>query len=1143
MAITGINGEDRLVQKTFADHLEQALGWDSIYAWNEETFGPTGTLGRTDTKEAILVRDLRAALIRLNPGLPEKAIDEAIRDLTVYDVSRSMVQHNRDFYRLIRNGVPVIYRDAQGHQKSTRARVIDFDNKPGMNRFLAVRELKLTGIRTPNYNRRADLVCFVNGLPLVFIELKAVYKNIRAGFDGNLRDYMDENVIAHAFHHNAFLIVSNGHRARYGSITSDWGHFNEWKRLDEKDKGDVDAEVLLNGMLSHERLLDIVENFILFDESKPGLTRKVVARNHQLLGVNQAVASVAKQEMIKREIPLAERLTYRIVELPLERRAPKRELLLQSGDEAALVPTERPSFIPEGPIEIIERAHPELGRLGVFWHTQGSGKSYSMAFFAEKVRRKIPGNFTFLLMTDRHDLDSQIYKTFVGCGIADDQTPRASSGEGLEKTIKENHRYVFSLIHKFNKDVDPGRPYSDRDDIIVISDEAHRTQAGRLARNMRLALPNAAFIGFTGTPLFKQDQITKRIFGDYVSRYDFKRSEEDGATVKLVYENRGEKLGVARMDLNDRIAEKIEEAELDPDQAALLEKLLGKDYEVITADERLDKIAADFVEHCSARWESGKSLFVCIDKITCARMYQRIYPRWQTRAAEIRADAEARQAAALNEIDAAARSTLTDESARLSAQAAWMNETIVEIIISEAQNEVADFKKWNFDIIPHRALMKQGFESGSKERVDVESAFKNPKHPFRVALVCAMWLTGFDVECLSTLYIDKPMKAHTLMQAIARANRVYPDKDFGLIVDYNGMLSSLRAALAQYALGDDGAAGGDIVAPIEERVQSLIESIEATESHLRDLGFEAKTLTGSKGFLRIKALADAVDAVYTSDDSKRRFEILARQVFMRFKALVMEPSAYAFAERHDNMEAIYKKLTERRDTADVTELLKELHRIVNEAIRTHAPGDDQAEGLTFDLSKIDLEKLRDEFAKKVRHKATAVQDIRDIVEQKLAEMLARNASRMNYQLKYEEIVAGYNSEKDRVTIEETFRRLMELIDALDQEQKRAVEEGLSEDELAVFDLLKKENLGKAERERVKQASRDLLGSIKSRLAKLDRFWEKEQTKADVEVFILDEVFTSLPSPPFTPEEKKQVAANIYAHVWQLAVSGSYLQAA
>ena len=779
----------------------------------------------------------------------------------------------------------------------------------------------------------------------------------------------------------------------------------------------------------------------------------------------------------------------------------------------------------------------------MFWHTQGSGKSYSMAFFTEKVRRRLEGNFTFLLMTDRNDLDSQIYRTFVGCGIADDNTPRAVSGDDLQKLLKENHRYVFSLIHKFNKNVDPKQPYSERDDIIVISDEAHRTQAGRLARNMRLALPNAAFIGFTGTPLFKQDEITKRIFGDYVSRYDFKRSEEDGATVKLVYENRGEKLGVARTDLNDRIAAKIEETELDPDQAALLDKLLGQDYEVITADERLDKIAANFVEHCATRWQSGKSMLVCIDKITCARMHQLIVPRWQAKAAAVRGLADTRRAEAEMAGDEAVRTALVEEAEKLAAQAAWLDETLVAIIISEAQNEVKDFAKWGFNIIPHRARMKQGFETADGERVDVERAFKSPEHPFRVAIVCAMWLTGFDVECLSTLYIDKPMKAHSLMQAIARANRVYPGKDFGLIVDYNGVLKSLREALAQYALGDDGAGGEEIVAPIEERVQALIEAIEATEAHLRGLGFDPATLIGSTGFTRIKGLKDAVEAVYTNDDAKRRFEVLARQVFVRFKALLTEPSAFAYAERHDNIEAIFKKLTERRDTADVTELLKALHRIVNEAIRTQAPGDDHAEGLTFDLSQIDVEKLRDEFAKKMHHKATVLQDIREIIEQKLAQMLARNPSRMDYQQKYEEIVADYNREKDRVTIEETFWRLTELIVELDAEQRRAVEEGLSEEELALFDLLRKEDLGKAERERVKQASRDLLASIKERLKELDRFWEKEQTKADVKVFILDTVYASLPTPPFTPEEKAAVAAEVYTHVWQQAISGEFAMAA
>jgi len=613
--ITDINNEDRLVQATFAAHLEQALGWENVYAWNEETFGPDSLLGRADTREVVLKRDLRAAATRLNPQLPEKAVEEAVTKLTHHDFSRALPQHNQAFHKMIRDGVPVSYRDANNTLRHALARVIDFREEKN-NRFLAVRELKVTGLRSPNYNRRADLICFVNGLPLVFIELKAVYKNIRGGFEGNLKDYLDEHVIAHAFHHNAFLIVSNGHRARYGSITSEWEHFGEWKRLDERDKGSVEAEVLLNGMLDKERLLDIMENFILFDASKPGATRKVVARNHQLLGVNRAVASVFHQEELKKQFPPDRRFTYRVIEFPCVQTA-EGNMLPQVQKSESLI------------LNLPEQAHADLGKLGVFWHTQGSGKSYSMAFFAEKVRRIVPGNFTFVVMTDRNDLDSQIYRSFVGCGVADDQTPRASSGKELAQILKQNYRYVFSLIHKFNQDVNPEEPYSRRDDIIVISDEAHRTQAGKMARNMRVALPNASFIGFTGAPLFKHDNLTKRIFGDYVSCYDFKRSEEDGATVKLVYENRGEKLGLTRLDLNDRIADAIAKAELDPDQEALLEKLLGKDYEVITADDRLQKIAADFVEHAATRWESGKSMLVCVDKITCARMHKLIMPLWQ----------------------------------------------------------------------------------------------------------------------------------------------------------------------------------------------------------------------------------------------------------------------------------------------------------------------------------------------------------------------------------------------------------------------------------------------------------------------------------------------------------------------------------
>src|ERR1019366_1561816 len=370
--------------------------------------------------------------------------------------------------------------------------------------------------------------------------------------------------------------------------------------------------------------------------------------------------------------------------------------------------------------------------------------------------------------------------------------------------------------------------------------------------------------------------------------------------------------------------------------------------------------------------------------------------------------------------------------------------------------------------------------------------------------------------------------AHNLMQAIARANRVYPGKDCGLIVDYNGMLKSLREALAQYALGDEsGDDGGSIVAPIEELVAALFQAIDAAEGHLLSLGFDPVRLRGATGFARIAAHRDAVDALYTSDEAKRRFEIMARQVFIRFKALLMEPSALVYAEHHDNIETIYKKLSERRDTADVTELMKEIHRMVNEAIRAAAPGEDHAEGLSVDLSKIDFGKLRDEFASKVQRKHAAVQDIRELVEKKLAQMLASNPTRMDYYKKYQQIVADYNREKDRVTVEETFAKLLELANSLDAEQRRAAQEGLSDDELALFDLLFKQNISKSDRERLKQASRSLLASLQNLLAPMPKWIQNSSTEAEVKVFILDALWQSLPRPPFTEEETQEVADRVY----------------
>lgn len=835
--------------------------------------------------------------------------------------------------------------------------------------------------------------------------------------------------------------------------------------------------------------------------------------------------------LIHYEVPLAE------IAYAAEKPEIADKYLLPTGVHAPLALDSKEKFLP-----LVKRAHPDLGRLGVFWHTQGSGKSYSMSFFVEKVRRRVPGNFTFVLMTDRDDLDTQIFRTFVGCGVADEKSPRASSGKELESLLKENHRIVFTLIHKFNKKVDPNRPYSMRDDIIVISDEAHRTQSGKFARNMRLALPNAAFIGFTGTPLLKHDEITKRIFGNYVSRYDFKRSEEDNSTVKLIYENRGEKLGIAKLNLNDAIADKVEQADLDPDQTALLEKLLGKDYEVITADDRLLKLAKDFVEHATSRFECGKSMLVCIDKITCGRMYNLIIKLWDAKLTAVRVAITEQEKLLKAETDGEKIAALTKHLDKLVKQENWIETTRIQIIVSEGQNEVRDFQKWDVDIIPHRTLIKKGFEQANGETVSVEDAFKDPEHPFRIAIVCAMWLTGFDVECLQTLYLDKPLKAHTLMQAIARANRVYPGKDCGVIVDYNGMLKSLREALAAYALGDDDHGGdGGVVAPIEELVLALKLAIEETENHLRKNGFDPATLIGSVGFDRIQGLRDGVNALYASDEIKRRFEIMARQVFARFKPLVIEPSAYPFAERHDNIEAIYKKLQEKRDTADVTELLKELHKIVNEAIRTQGTGEDHATGLTVDLSKIDFDKLRAEFASKIKRKNSALQDIRDIIEKKLQQMLAKNPQRMDYYKKYQEIIADYNREKDRATVEETFRRLMDIAAWLDEEQKKTAAEGLQEDEKYLFDLLYKDTISKKDREKLKQASKSLLSSLRELLKPMKHWTENAQTQAEVEVFILNNLCKILPMPPFTEADTEALKQQVYDYVWQRTKAGDFFE--
>jgi len=1062
--------EDSLVQQTTAEYLERQLGWESIYAYNREDFGPDSLLGRRDDREVVLKRTLRAKLVVLNPGLPDTAYDDALLQVVATTATQTLLATNREKYALFRDGVLVIFQNEKGERLKHRLRVFDFD-EPLNNHFLCVREL---WIRGDLYRRRPDIVGFVNGLPLIFMEFKNIGKDIRSGYERNFRDYND--TIPHIFHHNALLIFGNGHKAKLGSITSRWEHFHEWKRLAEREPGVVEMETLLRGLCQKSNFMDLFENFIAFDDSS-GETKKIIARNHQFLGVNRALEAV------------------------VERR---------------------------------ERQ----GKLGVFWHTQGSGKSYSMLFFTRKVHRKLGGNFTFLILTDRDDLDTQIYKSFAGCGVVDnDRDPcRASSGQHLCDLLGQHKKYIFSLIQKFNTEVKPEESYTSRDEIIVITDEAHRTQYGMLALNMRNALPNASFLGFTGTPLFKDDELTRRVFGDYVSTYDFQRAVDDKATVPLYYDARGEKLGIALGDLNERIAGKLESLEIDDiNVAQRLEQELRRDYHIITAGKRLDQIARDFVQHYSNAWESGKAMMVCIDKITCVRMYLLIEFYWQERLRELERELPA----------------LADEQEEIQRQRkiTWMRETLMAVVVSEEQGEVEKFRKWDLDILPHRRLIKEGMELPDSmktkprfrnmQRMALDDAFKEVEHPFRVVFVCAMWLTGFDVPSLATIYLDKPLKAHTLMQAIARANRVNEGKNNGLIVDYCGILRHLRKALATFAgVGDDGHEGSggeaDPTRPDEELLADLVEAITVIRSFLVGRGASLDDIITKSGFERNAALLAAKEAVNENNESRKRFEVMCRELFKKFKASINIDGINGVRADYNAINALYKSLQEDREQADITEIIRQFHHLVDTAIEV-IPSQLSEASEPFDISKIDFERLRREFERS-RVKRTAVQNLTQAIDNKLRRLMERNPLRTNFQHHYEEIVEAYNREKDRPSIEKTFEELVRLVQELDQEESRAMREGLDEESLAIFDLLKKQELTPNESRRIKQVAIELLARLKGEKLRIDHWQEKESTRDAVRTAIEDFLWseaTGLPVESYTEEEVKGRAEEIFRHVYRV----------
>jgi len=1079
--------EDTLVQQTTAEYLETQLGWTSVYAYNSEDFGPNSLLGRSSDREVVLTRSLRTKLQELNPGLPDAAYDDAVRQVTTTLTAQSLISTNREKYDLLRDGVTATFRNDKGEVVKQRLNLIHFDD-PDKNEFLCVREL---WVRGDLYRRRADIVGFVNGIPLLFIECKSIHRNLQSAFEQNFSDYKD--TVPHLFHHNAIVIFGNGHEAKVGSLTSKWKHFHEWKRLAESEPGVVDMETLLKGVCDRRNFLDLVENFILFDDSR-GATQKILARNHQFLGVNQAIDAVIHRK---------------------------------------------------------ERD----GKLGVFWHTQGSGKSYSIAMFTRKVHRKLGGNFTFVMLTDRDDLDTQLYKTFAGCGIVDhDKDPcRASDGKHLKSLLSEQKAYVFSLIQKFNQIVDPKDGYTLRDDVIVVTDEAHRTQYGTLALNMRNSLPRGNFIGFTGTPLFKDDEITRRVFGGYVSVYDFQRAVEDKATVPLYYDARGEKLGVSVGDLNERIAAKLAELEEeyrdDIDVQQRLEQELKRDYHVITADKRLDQVARDFVRHYSTAWESGKAMFVCIDKLTCVKMHGLIKKYWDERILELEAELEKGSDPLAAPKGLTPFRVLHDDADLRQKQITWMQETQAVVVVSEEQGEVAKFKKWDLDIEPHRRLMKEGIdlpeslrnrpEYRNKQRMDLDEAFKADEHPFRIAIVCAMWLTGFDVPCLSTLYLDKPMKAHSLMQAIARANRVAEGKNNGLIVDYCGILKHLRKALATFAGagGEDGGDGGgekEPAKPDDELLQELAEAILMAREFLKGHGASLDDVMQLTGFPRNAAIVACMEAANENDETRKRFEIMCREVFAKFKACINVDGVNAFRSERDALNLIYKMLQRGTERADISGIIRELHKVVDDAIETTSQTIGEP-SVVYDISKIDFERLRQEFASSPM-KRTATQDLKQSIEKKLHRLLMQNPLRTDFQRHYEDIVAVYNREKDRVTIEKSFEVFLKFAQELDDEERRAIREGLDEESLAIFDLLRKPELTAKEIKKIKAIAVQLLATLKSEKLKVDHWRDKESTRDAVRLAIKDFLWsddTGLPVDHYGEGEVESRAEEVYRHVYRV----------
>ncbi len=969
--------------------MDESIVEDAALTWFRELgysvgHGPHTAPGEPHAERAsfgdvVLVERLRSAIGRLNPTVPEDAREDALRRV-LRVAGPSLVQTNRDFHSMLRDGVPVEYPRADASVACDPLRLIDF-NDAGANDWLAVNQF--TVIEGP-YNRRPDIVVFVNGLPLALIELKNAADEDATIWSAHAQFQTYKTEIPSLLHYNAALVVSDGLQARIGSLTANQEWFKVWRTIDgdgDAPKGALELDVLVHGVFRQQRFLDLLQHFIAFEEDPDtGALNKIIAGYHQFHAVNAAVE----------------------------------ETLRASGMTAPdAVKDARGTFW-------ARRMHGGKAgdrRAGVVWHTQGSGKSLSMLFYAGRViRHPAMQNPTLVMLTDRNDLDDQLLAQFQRCHGILGQTPvQAESREQLRELLAVAcGGVVFTTIQKFLPEKGSAMPaLSDRRNIIVIADEAHRSQydfIDGLARHMRDALPHASFIGFTGTPIEKTDANTRAVFGDYISIYDIQRAVADKATVPIYYESRIAKLGLNAAELPkiDKEFEEITEGE----ELSRKEKLKTKwaALEALVGDpKRITLLAADLVAHFEKRWDAmdGKAMIVCMSRRICVDLYDAI----------------------------------------ISLRPDW----------ASAKNDTAEKEKGKACVV--KVVMTGGADDGpewqphirnKKKRRLLANRFKDSKDPFRVVIVRDMWLTGFDAPCLHTMYVDKPMQGHGLMQAIARVNRVFRDKPGGLVVDYLGLADQLRHALAAYT---ESGGQGNPTYDTQQAIAVMHEKYGIACDMLH--GFKWQKWTTGTATERLTLIPAGQEHILAQEDGKQRFVQVVTELSRAFALCAASDEATAIRDDVSFFQAIQSALNKQGGGVKKTpeQLDAAVRQLVSKAITTDGQVIDvfTAAG----LPKPDISILSDQFLAEVRalkHKNVAAELLQKLLNDELKVRAKRNL--VLSQLFSEKLKKTLNAYHNRaIATQEVIEELIKLAKELDAASKRGEALGLTDDEVAFYDAL------------------------------------------------------------------------------------------